>query len=518
MSIDSTPLIQQEGENKQIKDENYRLGGMSPLKTLFALIAGPLLSQLCNAIYGIVNSFWVSTGNGTTGLEVLSSLYLFDMCVFAFGNLACISASSHISYLFGQKRESEANQLIADLMRGCVLLGMIYPAFAIPITKPVVKWLSESQEIADLAFQYMCVSSGCSFIMFTFQLLSGICQGEGRTWLFGSMQITALVTDMIFFLPLFLVKLKLGVWSAAMSQVISQLIPTTILLVLLLMGKLSIQLKPRMFISKPSPETWKAVKVGFASFILNLSMAVPQFVTQKYIMIVASNCGVLDAVLSLFNIFCRLYNLSGCVLVAFDSSYIPSASYAFGKKLYHRVKMLSIHTLWITFVWGVIVVVIVLSFPTQLVSIFTKDEEVLHQAKELLPFGFMSLPLYSIHSLVISFLQAAKRPIRATFVSFLTTIVPMPIISTAIFFATNQSNLKWMFGTYIVDDISTSILSIVCSIYPFYMLSKVKDGDDFPEEGKKKDKKDKNKHHGGQVTDIQSDATSAFGTSANPLL
>ena len=482
--MDSRPLLSDEAKKKA--DENYRLGGRGPLKTIFVLISGPLISQLCNAIYGVVNSFWVSKGIGDEGLDVLSSLFIYDMIVYSFGNLACVSASSHISFLFGQKREKEANQLVADLIRVVWILGLIYPAIAIPTSYPLAKWLSSSEDIAKSTFHYMCISGGGSVIMFTFQLMCGILQGEGRTWLFGIMQMSALLLDMLVLLPLCIFKFHWGVWCAALSQIVSQSIPMIILVIMLIAGKMSLNLSFKMLINKFSTETWKSIKVGFASFILNLSEAFPQFATQKYILSVSENLGILTEMLPLWTIFCRLYSLATCILVAFGSAYIPPASYAYGKKLYKRVIRLSIHTFWITIVWAGTFDFILSVFPNYIIGIFTNDSKVINLGSNLLPLGFYTLPLYCIHSIIISFLQSTKRPTRATIISVLTTLVPMPTISTIIYFSTHAQNIKWIFSTYIWDDISTSLISIALAFYPFYLMLKAKDGDTIPEEGHSK--------------------------------
>ena len=478
--MDSTPLIN--GKTEEIDDEGYRLGSKGPLRTILSLIAGPLLSQLCNCFYGILNSYWVSKGIGDSGLQVLSSLFIFDMLIYSFGSLGNIAAASYISYLFGQKRGDESNQLAADLFRIVILLGIIYPACAIPVTKPLVKWLSDSDVTANEAFKYMCISSGCSVIMFIFQLLCGVLQGEGRTWLTGFMQILALVIDCIGLLPLFLFKFKWGVWSAALSFTISQLIPTVILVGMLLCKKINLQLKFRMFFNKFSTETWKAISVGCSTFILNLSEAFPQFALQKFIMMVATHVGVLDELMTMFTIFSRLYTFAVCILVAFESAYVPPASYAFGEKKYRRVIVLSIHTLWMSFAWSGIIEIIFISFPAQIFSIFTKDPKVAEQAKQLMPIGFATLPLYNVHALVISFLQSAKRPIRATIVSIITNIIPIPLFSVIIYYCISQTSLKWMFMTYVFNDISSTLMSVGLSIYPFYLLIKKKDGEEFPPE------------------------------------
>ena len=61
----------------------------------------------------------------------------------------------------------------------------------------------------------------------------------------------------------------------------------------------------------------------------------------------------------------------------------------------------------------------------------------------------------------------------------------MPIISTVVFYTTRKRSLEWIYTTYIFDDVSTALISIIGSIYIFHLLCKTNDGDEFPEEGKR---------------------------------
>ena len=486
MEVDKAPLIPD--SPPPVDEESVRLGSKPPLKTILSLISGPLLSQLCNCIYGFVNNYWISRGVGEDGLKVLSSLFLFDCLIYSFASLTSIAAASHISYLFGQGRQKETNQLVVDLFRINMILGIIYPLIIIPTAKPVVKWFTTKDDIAQEAFYYLCISSGFSFVLFSFQLFCGILQGEGRTWLYGFMQIFALVLDMCCLLPIFVLVLHLGVWSAALSQLIAQFIPTLIMTIMLLCKKINLQLECKMFISKFSPETWKSIKVGFATFVLCLSEAFPQFALQKYIIMVATTQGIQEEIMQMFTIISRLYSFAICILVAFDSAYVPPASYAFGKRQYKRVIRLSLHVIWLSCAWSGLFEIIVLIFPSQIFGIFTNDPIVKEQAKILTPFEFATLPVYNVHAIVISFLQSAKRPTRASIISLLTNIVPIPLAGSIIYYCISKTSLKWMFSTYIFNDVIAAIISLVGAIYPFRLLMKIKDGVPFPEEGKKIEK------------------------------
>ena len=112
----------------------------------------------------------------------------------------------------------------------------------------------------------------------------------------------------------------------------------------------------------------------------------------------------------------------------------------------------------------------------------TKDPKVAEQAKSLMPIGFATLPLYIVHEFAISFLQSSKRAIRATVVSITTNVIPIPLFALIIYYLISKTSLKWIFMTYVFNDITTTLMSIGMSIYPIYLLVKAKPGEDIPPE------------------------------------
>ena len=486
---DTKKANQNNNKQPQKKDEHYRLGGRSPLVTLFALLAGPLLSQLTNSVYGLVDSLWISKSHGTFGLKVLSSIFLFDYITFAFGEFLLISVSTKMSYLFGKKKEKEASQVVVDLFRFCFVLGIILPASILPIVKIVTKWVSDDDEVAEAAFWYMVPLLAASCSDLTYLLGIGVLQGEGRTLLSGTIQILSLMCNMLVFDPIFLFKCKFGVWGAALSTVVSEAIPGITLMCFILSGKFSLKFKASMFLKKPSKHSYSALKIGFASFMLNLSSAVPEFALQKFMAMTASAIGQLSPILALWDTFSRLYEMGLAIMYAFDGSFLPSASYAYGRRLYKRFIKLAGHTLWITVVWCGIFSAVLCLFPAQIASLWSKDESFLYWAKELFPIGYCTLCLWPFSSISISFLEASNFPGRASLLSVVTTFVPLPLASVLLYYL-GPRDPRVMFTAYICDDVGKLFISLIIILQPLIMIKKAKEGCDIPNHPDEKEEED----------------------------
>lgn len=463
-------------------EEAQRLAKKSPLLTFLDLSIGPTITQLVFSFYTIVNQYWIGKTIGDHGLQVIASIWLYDMVSFAFCNLFAISTSTQVSYLFGAHMYSDISQVVVDMLRLSLVIGAVYAAIVIPTTKLVVKWITSSSVGLQEAFLYQVISAGASFVSFFFYTLCGLLEGEGRAWLYGFAQFATLILDMLVFLPLFLFVFHWGVWAAALSGILSQLVPFLYLLFLLLRGKLSIRITARQFFAKHSSQSIKAISVGMASFILNFSEAFPHIYLQHFIYKVAEVNGVKESVESMWPIMTRLYMLSLSILAALDTGFLPAASYAYGQKNYSRIKALLFHMSWISFIWSATNSFVMSVFPEKIFGIFTKNKDALRIVPKLIWRIFATNPLYLIHEQVISYLQAVKRPTRATIVSVLTMVIPIPVTSTIIYY-TKKNDLQWMFNTYLFEDAGTALISLTGLSTVLFRMWRLKDGEDFSDEG-----------------------------------
>jgi Na+-driven multidrug efflux pump len=143
--------------------EAERLGGRPALRTMLVLAAGPLLSNITNSLYGIVDSIWVQRAVGDKGMTAISTYNLFEVIARGFGFWLNVGASSTISNLYGSGRGDEAPQLMCDLIRLTLLFGAIVPSVCLPTAKLTARWLGASEEIVSMGFDYILPILSCDY-------------------------------------------------------------------------------------------------------------------------------------------------------------------------------------------------------------------------------------------------------------------------------------------------------------------------------------------------------------------
>jgi len=474
-------MVFQDKDTFPIKEENesndleyIKFGSQTPLKTLLLLLGGPLLSNLTNATYGMFDSMWISKSIGEYGLTVVSSCFLVEYIVQAFGNFINISVSSQISYLFGQKRNETAHEVVSDLFRFCLLIGFGVPLLFLPFIKSLIRWISSDDGIVNEGFKYLLPNIGCFVVPSIYLLLCGVLQGEGKTWYFGMIQVVSLCLNMLVFDPLFLLYFRTGVWGASLATVISQLIPTIFLFIQIKREKVTSRLTIFPLFRPFVPETYTAIKVGFSSFIMHLSTAFPVILMQKYVSLASKAIGQFDSIMALWNVLNRIYFLSMCIMMAITSAYLPSASYAFGGSLFSRILSLTLHSFWIATSWAVVCSIMMCIFPGEVAGIWSKGTDFLYWARKIIPNNFYTLSLCPMRAIATALLQAMKEPGKASMLSIVTMLIPIPIFST-IFYYTKKDDPLRIFRVFIISDIFSFIVSIFVAVKPLHNLVKLEE-------------------------------------------
>lgn len=423
-------------EQRELTEEDIRLGGKPPLQTICFLSVGPLISQLTNALYGVINSIWISKAIGDSGLTAISAYTNFDIIGRAFALYLQVSTTTKISSLFGEGLKNEATQVMSDLIRFSFIFALIPPTVFIPLSKIAVKWFGADDKIVNLGFKYIVPCLSLSIIPCIFLICCGCLQAEGRSFIFSLTQVVALCLNMFVFCPMFLLGFKTGIQGAAYSTGLAELIPTIVILILYYRGKFGIKPSLKQLLNKPSSNSYEALKLGLAQLILQLSFTFPGLIVRK---LMGEACDhdieTFDNVMAAFNTYNRYWGIQVAIPNAINIGFIPAASYANGSKSYMRIIWFIVHSIWIIVAWCSFIMFLTMVFPIQLAKIFSSTKVYLYWSKKFLIYGNVMTFLADVPGIIISLLQAMKKGIQASILSFFIQLIPVPIFVTILFYS-----------------------------------------------------------------------------------
>lgn len=445
-------------EQRELTEEDIRLGGKPPLQTIILLSVGPLISQLTNALYGIINSIWISKAIGDSGLTAISAYANFDVIGRAFALYLQVSTTTKIASLFGEGLKNEATQVMSDLLRFSFLFALIPPSIFIPLSKIAVEWFGADKEIVDLGFKYIVPCLSLSIIPCFFLICCGCLQAEGRSMIFSITQVVALCLNMFVLCPMFLLGFKTGIQGAAYSTGFAELIPTVVILILYYRGKFGIKPTLKQLLKRPSPNSYEALKLGLAQLILQLSFTFPGLIVRKFMGNACDNdVEKFDNVMAAFNTYNRFWGIQVAVPNAINIGFIPAASYANGSKRFMRIIWFLVHSISIVVAWCSLIMFLTMVFPIQLAKLFSNTTGYLQWSKKFLIYGNVMTFVADVPGLIISLLQAMKKGNLASILSFTIQLIPVPILVTILFF-TNKHDvgrlifcypLKTLFGVVV---------------------------------------------------------------------
>lgn len=463
----SLPLKQPEStETFEKSGEEKRLGSKPPLLTILSLVVGPFISQSVQAFYGVVNLFWVSRGIGDEGIRVFGAIFIIDYITTAFSDYLMTSINIQLSYLFGQSNYTECAQLFIDFTRISFFLAILMPPILLTITKPFVSWFGAGPEISEMCFQYVIPTACGSFFTFLFMCLCGLLQSEGHSTIFGVAQTSTLLLDMFVLCPLFLLGFKFGIWGASLATVCSQMIVSIVLLFMVGCGKFTVKPKFGMLFKKFSKETWKAMKVGIASLLTYLSIALPDILIQKFILTAAIHIDEYNIIIQVWGVIEKLFQFVGGANSAIIMSFLPSASFAFGANRHNRILRLFFHSVWILFLLNTTYSLIMILFPGQICAIWSKNQKFLEKGKQMVPIVFYFTFLYPFEYIIPSLLQATQKVLLSTILAFITQLVPFPLFSCILYF-TNKNDPVRLMWTYALGDVFSAL---TCAIFATPLL------------------------------------------------
>ena len=463
----------QDDENykKNKKDEQYRLGGRSPLSTLCHLIIGPLLSQISQSLYGIMDSFWISRSIGTKGMTVMSIILVIDFINIAFAQYFNVAVSARISYLFGKHMKEECSQVIIDFFRICIIVGILLPAILLPCVHPLMRWYGGDDEIVPMCMDYLLPALCCSMLNYTYLSLCGLLQAMGNSGIYGICQVSSAVLNMACFDPLFLVGIKSGMWGASLATALSNFIPMLVLYILLFKGKFVVKPKFNMYLKKFSPHSWKALRVSLSQLIANLASALPILILSKLIAQSATNAGNYVDVMAVWNVNDRLYAFAICICNGLNQGFLPAASYAFGCERLNRLLRMFLITVLIGTIWTTFVCILIESIPKQIAQIWGNDEGYLKVAPKMLRISFMSCFANQIILTTAATLQAMKMVILSIVTSILTMLIPIPVFGFILYYTKKNDPVRMMYS-FIGHDLWAVFVSIIVIVWKLRFLWK----------------------------------------------
>jgi putative MATE family efflux protein len=392
------------------KGSPLALGTENVWQLLLQYAIPSVIAMTAASLYNITDSIFIGQGVGALAISGLAITFPLMNLSAAFGTLVGVGASALMSLRLGQKDYSTANNILGNVLKLNLIIGISYTVVVLLFLNPILLFFGASSETLPYARDFMFIITLGNVITHIYFGLNALMRATGNPKRSMYAMIFSVIINAIL-APLFIFGFKWGIRGAAMATVIAQ---TSMMLwqVSYFMNKENyIHFQKGTFRLKRKIVT-DSMSIGLAPFLMNVAGSV---------IIIIINQGLIkhggDLAVGAYGIINRIAALFVMVVFGLNQGMQPIAGYNFGAKQFDRVnKVLMLTVLLAT---GVMTFGFLVSelFSHAVVSIFTKDQDLINIAASGLRIVMIFFPIVGFQMVASNFFQSIGMAGKAIFMS-----------------------------------------------------------------------------------------------------
>lgn len=341
--------------------------GTEPCGRLLAGMATPIIiSMLVQALYNVVDSFFVARYNGDA-LTAISLAFPVQSLMIAVGVGTGVGINALVSRRLGEKDKHGADSIAVNGLFLAVVSWLLFTAIT-PFLRPFFDMFTTDGSVIDMAVTYTSICTVFSFGLFGQIVTERLVQSTGKTIynmvIQGTGAIINIIMDPILIFGLFGFP-ELGIAGAAVATVAGQIIGMILGIFINKKANREIDISLKGF--KPDLHAIGAIyKIGAPSIVMQ---SIGSFLTVGINAILAD-----DAAIAVYGVYFKLQSFVFMPLFGITNGMVPIVAYNYGAKKKKRIIKTVIYSFFAALVLMTAGMIIFRSFPGQLIGIFADEE------------------------------------------------------------------------------------------------------------------------------------------------
>ncbi len=423
-------------------------------KLLLSFAIPCVISMLINSIYNIVDQIFIGQGVGYLGNAATNVIFPLVIICNSLAQLFGNGCAANLSLRLGEGKKEEAKKSVGATITTIILSSVILSVVAYIFLPKLVNIFGCTENVYPYAMQYgKVILIGAPF-MIIYTGLASIIRADGSPKYSMFCLLAGAILNIILD-PIFIFVFNMGVAGGALATIVGQIVSTIIALAYIPKIK-SIKLDKEDF--KINKSVIKVAGYGASSFITQMTILV-LFVFMNNIMTkygAVSKFGS-DIPLSVYGIVSKLNMIYVAAVIGISVGSQPIIGFNFGAKKTERVKEALRKVLCVNFIVGIIFNILVVLFPSQLVSIFGSGDDSLYLefATDCCRIFLMLSAVNALEmtaSVVIQSLGNVKKATAVSFIRQIILFIPIALILT---------HFMGLYGTLYAGPVSSAICFIV---------------------------------------------------------
>ena len=436
----------------QMTTEN-KMGTMPVGKLLIQISLPIMISMFVQALYNIVDSIFVAKLS-TDALTAVSLAFPIQNLMISAGVGTGVGINALLSIRLGQKNYKAVTQTALNGIFLVIITIVLFIILGITIPHAYLKSQTSNMQIVELGTDYLEICMIFCFGLFLAITFERLLQSTGRTVLSMISQLAGAITNIILD-PVMIFGLlgfpAMGIKGAAWATVIGQITGALISIILNIKINKEINFNSKGF--KPQSKIIIDIyKVGIPSILLG---SIGSVLTYLLNLILGAFSTVAIAV---YGVYFKLQSFVFMPVFGLNNGIVPIVAYNFGakykKRIIDSIKMCALVALIIMGVGTLIFEV----FPTQLLAMFSPNEEMLEIGIPALRIIAIHFPIAAIGITFTSVFQAFGRGFLSMCVSFIRQIFALLPSAWLLSLTGNINNIWWAF-------VIAELISLIACIF-----------------------------------------------------
>lgn len=367
-----------------------------------------IIGMVVSALYNVVDRIYIGNAPdiGSSGLAGITIGFPIMIVQLAISLLFGIGGATLFAIKLGQNKGEEADEVLGNTFALLLISGFLFSLSGIVFHASLLRLFGASESVLPYSMAYMEIIFFGSIFQMTSTGMNHMMRANGKPKLAMITMFAGAGTNIILD-PIFIFWLKMGMRGAALATIISQAVSMSWILLNFLHHKNKHRIQLRYM--RPSiKNALNIATLGTPSFVLQSTNSLLNVVLNRSLLfyggdIAVSGMGIVNSVQTIL-----LMPLTGL-----NQGVQPIVSFNYGAKKYDRIKSaerqaIMVATMIVTTGW-----ILTRLFPTQIVMLFNREEELLQFGTYAIRAWFWCLPVVGLQVLGANFFQAIGRPVSA---------------------------------------------------------------------------------------------------------
>ena len=410
--------------------DNTRVNNLltMPIGKLLRKFTPPaMLAMSANAVLNIFEMIILGIGVGIDTFAALTCTFPLIILISAFAALVNTGTAAKVAMLYAENKQEQALKTFGNSFMVMVGLGVLITVVLEIFLEDILRLCGASDVTLPYALEYMRIMLIATFVLFSMQSMGRLLHIQGRPRVQMMLQIGGITGDLILSI-IFVFVFKWGMKGVALASIICEGISWMLYLKLFSNKNAFVHFTKRGFRVDISLIK-EILMIGVSPFAINACGCVVALMINLSLIEVAGEQR--DMYLGSYAIVQRITQVLISLISGLGLALQIITSINLAKQNYIRVRGVLMQSIFNAFIIMSLGYGFIAIFADELMSIFTKDIQMIAIGATALIIGLCTFPFVGSQMVAVSFFQTIRRP-RASMIISLTRqllfLIPMLII------------------------------------------------------------------------------------------